>query len=89
MQEYSQVAAILERKKESEEDQILAELQDIKQRINTSSGILTDREKTAFFVVVTPEEMSILDTQKAATLSYRSSPTVTKRLNSYTLFPSM
>lgn len=68
MQEYSQVAAILERKKESEEDQILAELQDIKKRINTSSGILTDREKTAFFFVVTPEEMIILDTQKAATL---------------------
>ncbi len=68
MQEYSQVAAILERKKASEEDQILAELQDIKKRINTSSGILTDRERTAFFFVVTPEEMIILDTQKAATL---------------------
>jgi arsenite-transporting ATPase len=71
MQEYSQVAAILERKKESEEDQILAELQYIKQRINTSSGILTDREKTAFFFVVTPEEMIILDTQKASTLFAR------------------
>jgi arsenite/tail-anchored protein-transporting ATPase len=71
MQEYSQVAAILERKKESEEDQILAELQYIKQRINTSSGILTDRAKTAFFFVVTPEEMIILDTQKAATLFAR------------------
>ncbi len=68
MQEYSQVAAILERKKQTEEDLILAELQDIKRRINTSSGILTDREKTAFFFVVTPEEMIILDTQKAATL---------------------
>ena len=68
MQEYAQVAAILERKQESEEDQILAELQDIKQRINTSSSILTDREKTAFFFVVTPEEMIILDTLKAAKL---------------------
>ena len=68
MQEYSQVAAILERKKESEEDQILAELQDIKWRINTSSGILTDRQKTAFFFVLTPEEMIILDTLKAAKL---------------------
>jgi len=68
MQEYAQVAAILERKKQTEEDQILAELQDIKKRINTSSGILTDRERTAFFFVVTPEEMIILDTQKAATL---------------------
>jgi arsenite-transporting ATPase len=68
MQEYAQVAAVLERKKESEEDQILAELQYIKNRINTSSGILTDREKTAFFFVVTPEDMIILDTQKAAKL---------------------
>jgi arsenite-transporting ATPase len=68
MQEYSQVAAILERKKESEEDQILGELQYIKGRINTSSSILTDREKTAFFFVVTPEEMIILDTLKAAKL---------------------
>jgi len=68
MQEYAQVAAILERDKETEEDQILTELLDIKQRINTSSGILTDREKTAFFFVVTPEEMIILDTLKAAKL---------------------
>ena len=68
MQEYSQVAAILERKKEMEEDQILAELQYIKNRINTSSSILTDREKTAFFFVVTPEEMIIIDTLKAAEL---------------------
>jgi arsenite-transporting ATPase len=68
MQEYAQVAALLDREKESEEDMILAELQDIKQRINTSSSILTDREKTAFFFVVTPEEMIILDTLKAAKL---------------------
>jgi arsenite-transporting ATPase len=68
MEEYAQVAAILDRTKETEEDQILAELQDIKQRINTSSSILTDRERTAFFFVVTPEEMIILDTLKAAKL---------------------
>jgi len=71
MQEYAQVAAILEREKETEEDKILAELQDIKHRINTSSQILTDREKTAFFFVVTPEEMIILDTLKAAKLFAR------------------
>ena len=68
MQEYSQVASILEHDKVTEEDQILAELQDIRQRINTSSSILTDREKTAFYFVITPEEMIILDTLKAATL---------------------
>jgi arsenite-transporting ATPase len=66
MQEYAQVAAILERKEESEEDQILAELQDIRYRINTSSSILTDNERTAFFFVIIPEEMALVDTQKAA-----------------------
>jgi len=71
MAEYSQVAAMLERKKETEEDQILTELLYIKERINTSSSILTDREKTAFFFVITPEEMIILDTLKAAKLFAR------------------
>jgi arsenite-transporting ATPase len=68
MAEYEQVAAVMQREKESEEDKILKELQFIKQRINTSSGILTDKLKTAFFFVVTPEEMIILDTKKAAGL---------------------
>jgi len=68
MEEYSQVAAVMQRKKESEEDQILKELQFIKHRINVSSSILTDKLKTAFFFVVTPEEMIILDTKKAAGL---------------------
>ena len=68
MEEYNKVAAVMKREKESEEDQILKELQDIKYRINKSSSILTDKEKTAFFFVVIPEEMIILDTQKAAGL---------------------
>ncbi|GAB4470801.1 MAG: TRC40/GET3/ArsA family transport-energizing ATPase [Anaerolineales bacterium] len=68
MAEYDKVAAVMRRQKETEEDQILRELQYIKQRINTSSGILTDRQKTAFFFVIIPEEMIILDTQKAAGL---------------------
>jgi arsenite-transporting ATPase len=68
MAEYEQVAAVMKRGKEFQEDEILRELQDIKYRINTSSSILTDREKTAFFFVIVPEEMAILDTQKAAGL---------------------
>ncbi len=68
MAEYQQVAAVMQRNKESEEDMILRELQDIKYRINTSSSILTDKQKTAFFFVVIPEEMIILDTKKAAGL---------------------
>lgn len=68
MEEYNKVAAVMKRAKETEEDQILRELQEIKYRINTSSGILTDKQKTAFFFVVIPEEMIILDTKKAADL---------------------
>jgi arsenite-transporting ATPase len=68
MEEYAQVAAVMQRDKELEEDAILRELQYIKERINKSSGILTDRQRTAFFFVVIPEEMAILDTKKAAGL---------------------
>ncbi len=68
MDEYGQVASLIKREKETEEDMILKELMDIKYRINTSSGILTDKEKTAFFFVIIPEEMILLDTQKAAGL---------------------
>jgi len=71
MAEYEQVANVMKRQKATEEDQILQELQYIKGRINASSSILTDREKTAFFFVVVPEEMIILDTKKAAELFAR------------------
>jgi arsenite/tail-anchored protein-transporting ATPase len=71
MAEYEQVANVMKRQKETEEDQILQELQYIKGRINASSRILTDRDKTAFFFVLVPEEMIILDTQKAAELFAR------------------
>jgi len=68
MEEYARVAAVMQRSKEFEEDKILKELQYIRYRINTSSSILTDKEKTAFFFVIIPEEMAILDTIKAARL---------------------
>src|SRR5512135_1098587 len=68
MREYEEMVSRLKRQKETEEDQILTELQYIRTRINSSSRILTDREKTAFFFVVIPEEMILLDTQKAAKL---------------------
>jgi arsenite-transporting ATPase len=68
MREYDQVAAIMRREKEMDEDAILKELLYIKDRINKSSSILTDKEKTAFFFVVTAEEMVINDTVKAAQL---------------------
>jgi arsenite-transporting ATPase len=66
MREYEEMVSRLRREKESEQDQILNELLYIKNRINTSAGILTDRMKTGFFFVVIPETMVIQDTQKAA-----------------------
>jgi arsenite/tail-anchored protein-transporting ATPase len=71
MREYEKVASVMRREKVLEEDQILNELQYIKQRISTSAGILTDRARTAFFFVIIPEEMALLDTQKAAELFSR------------------
>jgi arsenite-transporting ATPase len=53
MREYEEMVSRLKREKETEED---------------SSRILTDKEKTAFFFVVVPEEMIIFDTKKAAEL---------------------
>jgi arsenite-transporting ATPase len=68
MREHEEMVARIKREKVTEEDQILQELLYIKDRINQSSSILTDKEKTAFFFVVVPEEMIILDTEKAAKL---------------------
>ncbi len=68
MREYEEMVSRLKQEKQTEEDKILTELIYIKNRINASSRILTDREKTAFFFVVVPEEMIILDTRKAAKL---------------------
>jgi arsenite-transporting ATPase len=68
MREYEEMVSRLKRQKETEEDQILKELQYIRTRINASSQILTDKVKTAFFFVVIPEEMILIDTRKAAEL---------------------
>ena len=68
MREYEEVAARMKRQKEVDEDVILGELQYIRNRINSASRILTDREQTAFFFVVIPEQMILMDTRKAAGL---------------------
>jgi arsenite-transporting ATPase len=66
MREYEEMVSRLKHEKQTEQDQILQELLYIKNRINTSAGILTDKTKTAFFFVVIPEAGVINDTQKAA-----------------------
>ncbi|MDQ7849383.1 MAG: TRC40/GET3/ArsA family transport-energizing ATPase [Armatimonadota bacterium] len=70
MQQYAEMAARF-KGEQLQEDLILQELQDIRQRITTSSRILTDQARTAFFFVIIPEEMVLLDTQKAAQLFSR------------------
>jgi arsenite-transporting ATPase len=68
MREHQEMVARIRREKDVEEDHILEELRFIRDRINTASSILTDRKKTAFFFVIIPEEMILLDTAKAAKL---------------------
>jgi len=68
MREYDKAIATMKREEETEEDQIYNELLYIKERIGQSSKIMTDKKKTAFFFVLTPEEMTIIDTEKAAGL---------------------
>jgi arsenite-transporting ATPase len=68
MREYEEMVSRLRHERISEQDQILQELLYIKNRINTSASILTDKVKTAFFFVLIPEAMVINDTQKATQL---------------------
>src|SRR5712692_3945640 len=68
MREHEEMVARIKSQTVTEEDQILNELLYIRGRINKSSSILTDKERTAFFFVVVPEEMIILDTEKATQL---------------------
>jgi arsenite/tail-anchored protein-transporting ATPase len=68
MREHEEMVARIKRQKTTEEDHILTELEYIKNRINQSSRILTNKEKTAFFFVIVPEQMIIMDTEKAAGL---------------------
>ena len=71
MREYDSVIATMKREKQTEEDAIYNELLYIKNRIGTSSKIMTDTEKTAFYFVLTPEDMVIEDTIKAGGLFAR------------------
>jgi len=68
MREYDRAIATMKREQETEEDEIYNELMYIKNRIGASSKIMTDTNKTAFFFVLTPEEMTVVDTEKAAKL---------------------
>jgi arsenite-transporting ATPase len=77
MRKYEEVVAKMKSEEVKEEDEILQELQYIRKRINLASSVFTDKEKTGFFFVLTPEEMSIIDTEKAAVLFSRYAVPIT------------
>ncbi len=58
MRGYDQVDAVVRREKELAEDAILKELLYIEERINTSSSLLTDEKKTAFYFVITKHSLA-------------------------------
>lgn len=64
-QEFEAVAATLRGQKFEAGDEVLKELTDIKAKITTFTDMLTDRRRTAFFMVLVPEKMAILDTEQA------------------------
>lgn len=63
-QNYESVAATL-RGGAISEDAVLNELTAIRQKLTFFTDLLKDREKTAFFMVLIPETLAILDTDKA------------------------
>jgi arsenite-transporting ATPase len=62
--EYDAVAATLKGEK-GHEDMVMAELLDIKNKIKSFTDLITARKRTAFFMVLIPEQMAILDTERA------------------------
>jgi len=64
--EYDEAMAALRGRTEAErEDVILKELTEIREKLDFFSNILTDSKRTAFFMVLIPEKMAILDTERA------------------------
>lgn len=62
--EYDAVAASLKGDK-GNEDRVMEELLDIRRRIGAFTELITNRQRTAFFMVLIPEKMAILDTERA------------------------
>jgi arsenite-transporting ATPase len=59
------------------QDEMLAELQEIRAKLSYFQDMLTDSKRTAFYMVVTPEKMSILDTERALEMFEKMDITLT------------
>ncbi len=62
--EYEEIAATLKGGKISE-DEVLRELNDIQSKITRFTDLMVDQKRTSFFMVLIPERMAILDTERA------------------------
>jgi arsenite-transporting ATPase len=63
--EYDEIARRLKSERLVKEDEILNELYEIRRKLTTFTDLMRDRSKSAFFMVMTPEAMSVYDTEKA------------------------
>lgn len=65
-QEYGQTAYQMQKSGAGAgQDEMLAELQEIRGKLGLFQEILTDCDRTAFYMVLVPERMAILDTKRA------------------------
>jgi arsenite-transporting ATPase len=64
VREYEEVAATLKGEAVGQ-DEVMNELLDIRNKIRTFTDLITDVKRTAFFMVLIPEQMAILDTERA------------------------
>ncbi|MBI4608888.1 MAG: ArsA family ATPase [Candidatus Rokubacteria bacterium] len=67
VREYEEVAATLKGEAVGQ-DEVMNELLDIRNKIRTFTDLITDSKRTAFFMVLIPEQMAILDTERALTM---------------------
>ncbi len=65
-QEYGDSAYRIQQKgAASGQDEMLSELQEIREKLGFFQNMLTDSKRTAFYMVIVPEKMAILDTKRA------------------------
>ncbi|MFX1540330.1 MAG: ArsA family ATPase [Promethearchaeota archaeon] len=77
-QEYGDTAYQLQQKGAGAgQDEMLRELQEIREKLGFFQDILTDSKRTAFYMVVAPEKMAILDTERALDMFRRMDITLT------------
>ncbi|MCS6788479.1 MAG: ArsA family ATPase [Aigarchaeota archaeon] len=63
--EYDEIASKLKGERLVKEDEILNELKQIRDKLTTFTDFMRERTKSAFFMVMTPEMMSVHDTERA------------------------